>query len=108
MAQHHDMLDPERLHGEFEGRRGAVIIAPGLEGRHEVCHIANDEQLAGARIEDHLRRHPAVAAADHHHLRRLTLLGKSLEAGLLAREALIEKRTVSFSQAGRKHGSSFA
>jgi len=68
VAHHHQLVDLELGHREFERRRNAVIILVGLEGGHEIGDVAHDEHFAGPRIEDRRRIDPAVGAGDHHHL----------------------------------------
>jgi hypothetical protein len=102
VAEDHDVLHAQRLHGEFERRRGAVIFAAGLIGRDEIGDVADDEELARARVEDDLRRDPRVAAADDHDLGRLAL-GLSLEARPLARKALVEEGAVAGDQSFGEH-----
>ena len=52
------------------------VRAVGRVGRHQVGDVAHHEQLARPRVEDHLGRHPRVAAADDHDLRRLPGVGQ--------------------------------
>src|SRR5260221_8391341 len=102
VSQHDDVLHFERLHREFERRRGAVVFAAGLVRPHQIGDVAGDEYLAGAGVEDNLRRDPAVAAADHHHLRTLALLRQSLVALPLAYQAIIQEAAVArFKLAGK-------
>ena len=76
VAEHDDVLHPQRLHGEFEGRGRAVLESPsGLIGRHEVGDVAHNEQFAGRGVEDDLGRHAEIAAADHHDFRALAQFG---------------------------------
>ena len=76
VAEHDDVFHPQHLDRIFQRRRDAVRAAVGLIDRHQIGDVAHHEQFAGAGIEDHLRRHPGIAAADHHHLRRLAALGQ--------------------------------
>ena len=67
-------------------------------GRHQIGDVAHHEQLARPRVEDHLRRHPRVAAADHHDFRRLPAFGEFAIAVLLALQAAGAERAVAFDQ----------
>ena len=63
-----------------------MIAAVGRIGRHQIGDVAHHEQLARPGVEDHLRRDPGIAAADHHGLGRLAALGEVAVAALLGRE----------------------
>ena len=83
VAHDDDVFDPERAHGEFQRRAGAVIMAVGLAGRHQIGHIAQDEEVARGGIGQDRRVHPRVAAGDDHAFRHLPLgeTGKQLGIG---------------------------
>ena len=68
--EHHDMLDLERLTANSSAAETAVLCAVRRIGRHQVGDVAHHEQFAGTGVEDHLRRHARIAAADHHDFRR--------------------------------------
>jgi hypothetical protein len=76
MAQHHQMRDLQRAHRIFHRRRGAVVFAVGIIGRHQIGDVAVDEELALVRAEDRGDMHPAVAAGDHHGARVLAAAGQ--------------------------------
>ena len=97
-----DVADAEHLHCELERREYAVAEAVPGERRHQVCDVADDEQLAGVRIEDDLRRHPGIAAADDHDVRRLPAPGELMEAVALGRHAPDEEIAVTLDEAERK------
>ena len=78
MPEHENVLHLEDLHGEFERGARALVFAIGFIGRHEVRHIAHDEDFAGARIEDDLRRNAGIAARDNHHIGLLPAFGEPL------------------------------
>ena len=59
VTEHDDVLHAQHLHAEFQRRRYAVRGAVRRVGRDDVGDVADDEQFAGSRIEDHLRRHAA-------------------------------------------------
>ena len=103
VAQHDDVLHLEGLHRELDRRGGAVIAAVVLGRRHDVGHVADGEDLAGARIEDHLGRDAAVAAADQQHVRILALVAQRLVLAPLVRQPLAEEAAVAFGQNLRKH-----
>jgi hypothetical protein len=88
VAEHHDVFDVQRPHRVFQRRRDAVRAAVRRIHGHQIGDVAHHEQFAGAGIEDHLRRHPRVAAADHHHLGRLAELGEFAVARLFGRQTL--------------------
>ena len=77
-------------------------LPSGLVGRHEVGDVAHHEQLAGPRVEDHLRRHPRVAAADHHDLGRLAVFGQLAIAILLGLQPAAGEGAVAVDQTLRK------
>ncbi len=98
VAEHHDMLDAQHVDGIFQRRRDAVGAAVGLIDRHEVGDVAHDEQFAGAGVKNHFRRDTGIAAADHHHGRRLATLGEFPVARLFGRQPLRGKGPVAFEQ----------
>ena len=97
-----DVADAEHLHGELERREHAVADAVPGEGRHQVRDVAHHEQLARMGIEDDLRRHPGIAAADDHDVRRLAAPRELLEAVALDRHATDEEIAVTLDEAKRK------
>ena len=78
MAHDDDVADAHRVDRELDGGRGAVLAAIGLERRHEVGDVAEDEQLARAGIEDGLGRRAAVATGDDHDVGDLPPAANSL------------------------------
>jgi hypothetical protein len=102
MAEHDDVLDPQRADGEFERRGHAVIRAVGRIGRHQIGDVAHDEQLARPGVEDDFRRHPRVAAADDHDLGRLPALGQVAVAALLGRKPAGLERRIAVEQTLRQ------
>ena len=80
VAHHHQFVDLELGHREFERRRDAVIMIVALERRDEIGDVPDHEHLARPRVEDLGRIDPAVGAGDHHHLGALALgeLGPAL------------------------------
>ena len=76
VAEHHDVLDAQDLHRIFQRRRHAMRAAVRLEYRHQIGDVAHHEQFTRAGVEDHFRRDAGIAAADHHHRRRLAALGQ--------------------------------
>jgi hypothetical protein len=102
MAEHDDMADAEYLHREFERREDAVAHAVRCERRHQISDVAHDEQLARMGIEDHLRRHPGIAAADDHGVRRLAPPGELAIAVALGRHPPDPKIVIALHQAQRE------
>ena len=103
------MADAEHLHRELQGREHAVADAVPRERRHEIGDVADDEQLARMGIEDDLRRHPGIAAADDHDVRRLAAPRELMEAVTLGRHAPDEEIAVTLDETERKfrcHGRS--
>ncbi len=88
VPEHDDVFDAQDLHAELQRGGDAVCGAVRRIGRNEVGDVADDEQFARLGVEDHLRRYPRVAAADHHHLRRLPAFRQFAVARLLGRQAL--------------------
>ncbi len=84
MAHDDDIGDVQRLDGEFDAGRGAVLAAVRLVGRHEIGDVAEHEELARAGIEDHLGCRATVAAGDDHRGWLLAGAGKVADAFLLA------------------------
>ena len=72
--------------------------------RHQIGDVAHHEQFAGAGVEDHLRRDAGIAAADHHHRRRLAALGQFPVARLFGRQPLRGEGPVAVEQMLRKCG----
>jgi hypothetical protein len=103
MAEHDDVLHAQRLHGEFECRAGAVEPTVGLIGRHEIGDVAHHEQLARARVEDHLRRDAGIAAADQHDLRVLATLRQRLVTLALADEPALQEALVAVNEPVGEH-----
>jgi hypothetical protein len=104
-----DMADAEHLHRELERREHAVADAVPRERRHEIRDVADDEQFAGMGVKDDLRRHPGIAAADDHDIRRLAAPGELAKAIALDRHAADEEIAVTLDEAERKcrcHGRS--
>jgi hypothetical protein len=57
VAEHDDVLHPERLDAELERGARAVLRSPSrIVGRHDVGNVAHHQQLAWGRVEDDLRR----------------------------------------------------
>ncbi len=96
------MLDLQRGDGELERRGYAVGLSIGLVGRHDVGHVADDEQFAGTGIENHLRRHARVGAADHQHFGRLSGFGEFAVTILFVTQTAIGEFAVAFDQAVRE------
>jgi hypothetical protein len=59
VADHHDRLDLQNLHGELQYRQ-AVEIGVNLE----IGHVSMDKHLARQEAEDLVRGNPTVGAAD--------------------------------------------
>ncbi len=85
-------LHLQRLDGEFQRRRGAVILAAALEGRHEVGDVATTNSSPGwrrsitsgeTRLSQQLKTRISVLR-----------LGERLVAALLALEAVAEEGAV--------------
>jgi hypothetical protein len=68
VADHHDRLDLQNLHGELQYRQAVEI---GM--KHEIGHISMDKHLARQEADDLVRGNPTVGAADPEILRRLLL-----------------------------------
>src|SRR3546814_2233443 len=70
MAQHHDVLDLQRVHAKLDGGAGAVkrSFGIGLAGRDKVGDIADYKYLAGIRIKDGFGGNTRVAATNDHNL----------------------------------------
>ena len=102
MAEHDDVLYAQNPNRIFQRGRDAVRAAVRRIDRHQIGDVAHHEQLAGAGIEDHLRRYPGIAAADHHHLGRLAALGELPIARLLGRQPLRGEGAVALKQMLRK------
>src|SRR4029078_11659597 len=75
VSEHHDKLRLEV--------RACVLEAAKDFRRHNVARYTNDEQVAKFRIENQLRRHPRVAAAEDGRKRALALdeIGEHLRRG---------------------------
>ena len=71
VAENDDVLDAQGADPEFQRRRDAVRLAVRRIRRDDIRDVADDEQFAGAGIENDLRRDAGIAAADDHDLRRL-------------------------------------
>ena len=71
MSHDDDMLDLQHLNRELDARRGAVLAAARLEGRHEIGDVAQHEQFARPAIENRFGGRPAVATGDDHGRGRL-------------------------------------
>ncbi len=82
MALHDDVLHVQRADGKLQRRADAVIAAAFFVGRHQVRHIADDEQIAGLAIEDDRWIDAGIGAGDHQGARALALcqFGKKLLA----------------------------
>ena len=93
VAEHHDVLDAAAPDGIFQRRRDAMRAAVRLIDRHQIGDVAHHEQFAGAGVEDHLRRDPGIAAADHHHFGRLPAHRQVAVARLLGRQPLRSRRS---------------
>ena len=106
VAQHHDMLHAQHRNRVFQRRRDAMRAGVGLINRYQIGDIAHHEQFAGAGIEDHLRRYPGIAAADHHGLRRLPAHRQITVARLFGRQPLRGEGPVAVNQLLREraHG----
>jgi len=70
-----------------------MIITAGFERRHQIGHIANDEQIAGVAVGHDGGVHSGIATPHHNRLGRLPLLGEAVEEGaiffiIVAAEAL--------------------
>ena len=98
VAEHDDVFYAQNLNRVFQRRRHAVRAAVRLIDRHQIGDVAHHEQFAGAGIEDHLRRHPGIAAADHHHFGRLAALGQFAVARLFGRQPLRGEGPVALEQ----------
>jgi hypothetical protein len=98
VAEHDDMLHLERSNAELERRGNAVRLSIGLVGRHDVGDVAHDEELARARVENDLRRHAGIAAADHHHFWRLPGFPELAIAVLLAAQAAVEESAIALDE----------
>ena len=99
------MPDFEGANAKLERGRNAVgTLVRGI-GRHNVRHIANDEQFARTRIKNDFGGYPRVAAADHHDLRRLPAFGEAPIPILFVTQPANEKGAVSVDQLlGKWHG----
>src|SRR5690606_18933574 len=99
-----DVLDAQRLHGKLDGRTrsvvGRVIV---FAGWHEVGHVAHDEKLAWAGIEDGFGGNTGITATNYHDFRFLSRLGQLLVAALFAEKTSIEKSLVTFYKSVWKH-----
>ena len=75
VSEHHEQLRLEV--------RACVLEAAKDFRRHNVARHTNDEQVAEFRIENQLRRHPRVAAAEDGRKRALALdeIGEHLRRG---------------------------
>ena len=102
VAEHHDVFYAQHRNRVFQRRRDAVRVAVRLVDRHQIGDVAHHEQFAGAGIEDHFRRDPGIAAADHHHFGGLAALGQFAVARLLGRQPLRGEGPVAFDQMVRE------
>ena len=60
VSAHDDVLDPQRQHRVLDrGRDAARRLSIG---RHDVACVAADKQVAGIRLEDHIRHNTRVRA----------------------------------------------
>ena len=83
MAADDDVFDLEDVHGELQ--HGKTIEVGVYD---DVGDVAMDEQLAGHQVDDFVRRHPAVRAADPEVLGRLLAQQLLEEARILIRHPL--------------------
>ena len=77
-------------------------IVVGRIGRHQIGHVADDENLARAGVEDHFWRHAGIAAADQHDARLLTGFGQMLKAVALLPEPSGQKGRIAAHQTVRQ------
>ncbi|MPL88430.1 hypothetical protein SDC9_34453 [bioreactor metagenome] len=85
MAEHDHVGDLERGHRIFDRRRGAVVVAVGVVGRHQIRNVAVAEELARVGAEDRGHMDPRVAAGDDHRARALALVGEASVPGAVFR-----------------------
>ena len=104
MAQHDDVLDPERHDTELKRGGHTVGLRVRCIRRDQVCDVADNEELTRAGVENDLWRATGVAAADHHDLGRLPAVGKLAIAILLGAQAARKKCSIAIDQlAGKRH-----
>ena len=73
VAHDHDVLDPQRIHGELDDR---LAIEVGMH--HHIGDIAMDENLAGQESHDLVGRHAGIGTTDPQIFRTLQV-GQSRE-----------------------------
>ena len=98
VAEHDQLGDLEDPHGELQRGRGAVVGRVLFEGRHQVGDVADHEQLARPRAQDHLRIDAAVGAGDDHGLGGLALVGLGFETLPLFQPLAGAKAAIAFEQ----------
>ena len=103
MAEHDDVLHLQHRRAIFQRRRNAMISGVGRIRRDQIGDVADHEQLTRAGVENHFRRDPGIATADHHRAGRLPAFGEFAIAALLGREAAGAKRCIAVAQSLRQH-----
>ncbi len=91
VADDHDVLHLQDVDGELQD--GQVV---GILRRREIGDVAVDEQLAGIEIDDLVRRHAAVGAADPEIFGRLLAFEAAKEVAVLGDLALCPLAIVGF------------
>ncbi len=104
MAENDDMRHLEDEGGIFDGGAGAVKSAFRLVGRHQIGDVPQDEQFAGAGIENGRNVDPGIAAGNHHRGWRLAELGELDVAAALRPMPVTQKPSIALNQAlGQPH-----
>src|SRR5579862_23927 len=98
VAHDHDLANFERAYREFDCRTDTVRLVVGAIRRREVGDVTHDEQLAGPRIEHHLRIGSAVRAGDHQRTRPLPEPAQRLKPGALGAPRAGAKAEIAFDQ----------
>lgn len=66
-----DVLDAEHEGRKFDPRRGPVKPGVGFEGRHQVAHVADHEEISGKGVCEQVGDHPGIRAPQEQRAGRL-------------------------------------
>jgi hypothetical protein len=66
MPEDDDLLDAKAAHAELQRRTGTVMNGIRLIRRNQIGDVADSQEVARHRGENHVRNEPAVTATDYH------------------------------------------
>lgn len=90
VAEHNDVFDLERLHGEFQRGRHAGETAARLVGRYQVGHVTHDEYISGFRTHQQRRINAGVGTGNDRRLGALSLPKLLEQCAVLAEILFLE------------------